>query len=60
MRKLYFVLMVLLAGLVLSGCSDEKLDSGSSVFSLPDENGKEVSLENMDKPALVFFFTGVG
>ncbi|GAM13223.1 hypothetical protein [Mesobacillus selenatarsenatis] len=58
MKKLGFLMMLLMIGAFLSGCSEDK--SESTGLSLPDENGEEVSFENMDKPALVFFFTGVG
>lgn len=58
MKKLGFLMMLLMIGAFLSGCSEDK--SESTGLSLPDENGEEVSFENMDEPALVFFFTGVG
>ncbi|MBT2679384.1 hypothetical protein J7E38_10255 [Bacillus sp. ISL-35] len=58
MRKSIFILMLFIAGAFISGCSNEK--SESATLSLPDENGKDVSFENMEEPALVFFFTGVG
>jgi len=44
----FFLLMAFT--FVLGGCSGNK--------ALLDDNGKEVSLENKDKPTLVFFFTG--
>ncbi|WP_158587483.1 hypothetical protein [Neobacillus notoginsengisoli] len=44
----FFLLMAFT--LVLAGCSGNK--------ALLDDKGKEVSLENKDKPTLVFFFTG--
>jgi len=50
--------MLLMVGAFISGCSGEK--SESKGLSLPDENGEEVSFVNMEEPALVFFFTGVG
>ncbi|WP_156424390.1 hypothetical protein [Bacillus sp. FJAT-27445] len=53
MRKRKFlpaVLLLMAFALVLAGCSGKKV--------LLDEQGKEVSLENKDKPSLVFFFTG--
>ncbi|WNF24953.1 hypothetical protein [Mesobacillus jeotgali] len=55
MRKLIMILMI---GAFISGCSEEKTESEG--LSLPDENSEEVSFENMEEPALVFFFTGVG
>lgn len=58
MRKSIFVLMLFIVGAIISGCSNENNDSAT--LSLPDENGKDVSFENMEKSALVFFFTGVG
>ncbi|MCM3575730.1 MULTISPECIES: hypothetical protein [Mesobacillus] len=58
MRKSIFLLMLLMVGALISGCSEE--NSESKGLSLPDENGEEVSFENMEEPALVFFFTGVG
>lgn len=58
MKKLGFLVMLLMIGAFLSGCSEDK--SESTGLSLPDENGEQVSFENMDEPALVFFFTGVG
>lgn len=58
MRKLVFLIMLLMVGAFISGCSGER--SESEGLSLPDENGEEVSFENMEEPALVFFFTGVG
>ena len=60
MRKSLLMIMGIVMIAFLSGCSEEKSDSGSSGLALPDENGKEVSFENMEEPALVFFFTGVG
>ncbi len=60
MRKFLFIMMFLMVSAFISGCSGDKSESGSNAFTLPDENGKEVSFENMEKPALVFFFTGVG
>jgi hypothetical protein len=60
MRKWLLMILSILFIAFISGCSEEKTESGSSGLTLPDENGKEVSFENMDKPALVFFFTGVG
>jgi len=58
MRKSIIFIMLLMVGAFISGCSGEK--SESKGLSLPDENGEEVSFENMEEPALVFFFTGVG
>lgn len=60
MRKFTWMILSILFIALISGCSEEKSDSGSTGLALPDENGKEVSFENMDEPALVFFFTGVG
>jgi hypothetical protein len=58
MRKSIFLIMLLMVGAIISGCSEDKSESKGP--SLPDENGKEVAFENMDESALVFFFTGVG
>lgn len=58
MRKSFFLIMLLMVGAFLSGCSGEK--SESKGLTLPNENGEDVAFENMDEPALVFFFTGVG
>jgi hypothetical protein len=58
MKKSIFLIMLLMIVAFISGCSEEKPESKG--LSLPDENGEEVSFENMDEPALVFFFTGVG
>ena len=58
MRKFFFMIMILMVGAFISGCSDE--NSSSSGLTLPDEQGNEISFENMEQPALVFFFTGIG
>ena len=58
MRKSIFFILLLMVGAFISGCSGDQSDSNG--LSLPDENGKEISFENMEEPALVFFFTGVG
>ncbi|ESU33453.1 hypothetical protein G3A_05920 [Bacillus sp. 17376] len=58
MKKYIFLMLLLMVGAFISGCSGE--ESESKDLFLPDENGEEVSFENMDEPALVFFFTGVG
>ncbi|MEW8972140.1 MAG: hypothetical protein AB2411_16030 [Mesobacillus sp.] len=58
MRKSILFIMILMIGAFISGCSEEKTESEG--LSLPDENSEEVSFENMEEPALVFFFTGVG
>lgn len=58
MRKSIFIFMLLMIGAFIAGCSDDK--SESKGLSLPDETGEDVALENMEEPALVFFFTGVG
>ncbi len=58
MRKSIFILLFFIAGAIISGCSNEK--SVSDSLTLPDENGKDISFEKMEEPALVFFFTGVG
>lgn len=60
MRKFFFMIMLIMISAFISGCSGDKSDSESKGLALPDENGKEVSLENMEESALVFFFTGVG
>lgn len=58
MRKSIFILILFTVGAIISGCSNEKFESAT--LTLSDENGKDVSFENMEEPALVFFFTGVG
>lgn len=58
MRKSIFLIMLLMIGAFITGCSGD--ESESKGLSLPDENGEEISFENMEEPALVFFFTGVG
>ncbi|MBT2640503.1 hypothetical protein [Bacillus sp. ISL-39] len=58
MKKSIFLIMLLMIGAIISGCSGDEPESKG--LSLPDETGEEVSFENMDEPALVFFFTGVG
>lgn len=50
----YLLAMLLVTALIAAGCSSD----GPVV--LQDEQGQDVSLENMDQPALVFLFTGVG
>jgi hypothetical protein len=54
MRKFFFVIMLLMVSAFMGGCSD---DSASSL-ALPDEQGNEIAFEDMEQPALVFFFTG--
>lgn len=56
-KSLFFILLIAIA--FINGCSGEKSEEKNSLV-LPDENGKEVQFENMEEPALVFFFTGVG
>ena len=58
MRKSFTLILLLIASAFISGCSGDKSESKALV--LPDENGEEISFENMEEPALVFFFTGVG
>lgn len=58
MRKYFFMIMFLMVGAFISGCSDE--NASNSGLTLPDEQGNEISFENMEQPALVFFFTGIG
>jgi PBP1b-binding outer membrane lipoprotein LpoB len=58
MRKSIYIIMLLIIAAIISGCSGDKSETKS--LSLPDEKGKDVSFGNMDEPALVFFFTGVG
>ncbi|MGJ7920284.1 hypothetical protein [Neobacillus sp. LXY-4] len=52
MRKHILLCLLLMVGLIMTGCGND------GPIALPDEDGKNVSFENMDKPALVFFFTG--
>ncbi len=59
MKKSLFFILILMTIAIISGCAGEKSEETNSL-ALPDENGKEVQFENMEKPALVFFFTGVG
>jgi hypothetical protein len=58
MKKSIFLIMLLMIGAFITGCSGDEPESNG--LSLPDENGEEISFENMEEPALVFFFTGVG
>jgi hypothetical protein len=58
MRKSIFLIMLLMIGAFITGCSGDEPESNG--LSLPNENGEEISFENMEEPALVFFFTGVG
>ncbi|RSD29043.1 hypothetical protein [Mesobacillus subterraneus] len=60
MRKTFYLIMLLLVTAIISGCSGDESDSDSKSLALPDETGKDIQFENMDQPALVFFFTGVG
>jgi predicted small lipoprotein YifL len=53
MRKLIVFVMMIAFGALIAGCSND------GPITLLDEQGKEVTFEKMDKPALVFFFTGV-
>jgi len=52
MRKKFWLILSLLLAIVLSGCGND------GPIVLPDDQGKDVSFENMKEPALVFFFTG--
>lgn len=52
MQKKLSLLLLLLVVLVLSGCGND------GPITLPDDQGKDISFENMEEPALVFFFTG--
>lgn len=54
MRKLFFLIMLVVVSGIMSGCSED----GSSSLALPDDQGNEIAFEAMDQPALVFFFTG--
>ncbi|WP_193747682.1 hypothetical protein [Neobacillus niacini] len=56
-KKKHFVLILSLLMLVIigAGCT---LNVEKS--ALKDEQGNTVSLDNKEKPTLVFFFTGVG
>lgn len=58
MKKIFYIILFLMIGALISGCSDNSSQSAS--LSLPDTEGKEITFEKMDQPALVFFFTGVG
>ncbi|CAM3842972.1 hypothetical protein [Mesobacillus zeae] len=53
MRKSLLLIFLVMAGVLISGCS------GDDSLTLQDDKGKDVAFENMDQPALVFFFTGV-
>lgn len=53
MRKIFLMMMIVLGAAFMSGCSEE------GPLALPDDQGKDISFENMDQPALVFFFTGI-
>ncbi|WP_175384474.1 hypothetical protein [Bacillus sp. FJAT-27225] len=50
-RSLYIGFCMLMAvAFALAGCSGNK--------AILDDQGREVSFDNKDKPSLVFFFTG--
>lgn len=59
MRKFLFLMLIILATAVISGCSEDRTKSSPDSLALPDEQGKEIVFENMEEPALVFFFTGI-
>jgi predicted small lipoprotein YifL len=52
MRKPILILFMLFAGILLAGCGND------GPIVLKDDQGKDVSFENMKEPALVFLFTG--
>ncbi|WP_318507340.1 LPS translocon maturation chaperone LptM [Bacillus sp. T3] len=52
MRNKFWLILSLLLAIVLSGCGND------GPIVLPDDQGKDVSFEKMEEPALVFFFTG--
>ena len=54
MRKSLLLVMMIMLGAFIAGCSND------GPITLLDTENKEVVFEKMDKPALVFFFTGVG
>jgi peroxiredoxin len=56
-KKKHFMLILSLLMLVIvgAGCTPNEEKS-----ALKDEQGNTVSLDNKEKPTLVFFFTGVG
>lgn len=53
MKKSFLFLMLLMVGAFVIGCSND------GPLTLHDDQGTEVQFENMEQPALVFFFTGV-
>jgi peroxiredoxin len=53
MRKSLLFSMLLMVGAFIVGCSSD------GPLTLQDDQGTDIQFENMDQPALVFFFTGV-
>ncbi len=54
MQKKFLLGLLLMLGVFIVGCSND------GPITLVDDQDKEVAFENREKPALVFFFTGVG
>ncbi|WP_187118916.1 hypothetical protein [Bacillus marasmi] len=52
MRKYIMIVLLIMIGLFITGCGND------GPITLQDDQGKDVTFENMDEPALVFFFTG--
>ena len=53
MRKSFLFVLLIMVGALIAGCSND------GPITLVDEQGKDVVFENMERPALVFFFSGV-
>lgn len=54
MRKMFLFVMLFMFGALAAGCSND------GPITLQDDQGQGVKIENLGKPALVFFFTGIG
>jgi predicted small lipoprotein YifL len=53
MRKSFLFFLLLMVGGLIIGCSSD------GPLTLQDDQGTDIQFENMEQPALVFFFTGV-
>lgn len=71
MKKVYILVLFLLFASLIVGCSNSSKESVQNEESSPKETVQNEALvqkeqediakiENLDTPALVFFFTGVG
>jgi hypothetical protein len=54
-KNMMIILFLFLISIIGAGCSPDE-----NAKALKDANGKEVVLDNKDKPTLIFFFTGIG